>query len=290
MAESRKKTARRFKPNQLYSIISTALVLFMMGLLALLFTHGNKLANQFKENIEFTVIIKDAVSEKEILALKKKLEQEPWVKSAEYVSKADAARIFTKDNQEDFKDLLDYNPLFASINLKLNAAYTSQDSIMSIEKKVMAHDEAGEFYYEHQLVQVLNDNLRKVSWIIMGISLLLLFLALTLIDSTIRLSMYSSRFLIRSMQLVGATRNFITWPFTKRSLLNGSIAAGAAILGLLTMLNFAISQVPELMALQDVTQLILIFIGLGAIGLLFSYVSTHLAVRKYLHMKLDELY
>lgn len=290
MTETRRKTARRFKPNHIYSILSTALVLFMLGLLALLFIHGNKLANQFKENIEFTVIIKDNASEKQILALKKNLEKEPWVKSAEYISKEQAAKIFTQDNQEDFKDLLDYNPLFASINLKLNATYTSQDSIDAIEKQVMAHSEVGEFYYERKLVEVLNDNLRKVSWIIVGISLLLLIIALTLIDSTIRLSMYSGRFLIRSMQLVGATRNFITWPFTKRSLLNGAIASVLAIVTLMTLLNFAIHQVPELMALQDVKMLILTFTGIILMGLIFSFISTHMAVRKYLRMQLDELY
>jgi cell division transport system permease protein len=262
----------------------------MLGLLILLFIHGKKLANQFKENIEFTVIVKDNVKENAILVLKKKLEKEPWVKSAGYVSKEEAARIFTKNNQEDFKDLLNYNPLFASINLKLNAAYTSADSINAIEKRVMSNAEAGEFYYEHQLVQVLNDNLRKLSWIIIGISLLLLVIAITLIDSTIRLSMYSSRFLIRSMQLVGATRSFITWPFTKQSLLNGLIASVLANLALITVLNFAISQIPELMALQDAGQLILLFIGIFTMGLLLSFLSTHFAVQKYLSMKLDELY
>ncbi len=290
MTEKRRTIYGRFKPNHIYSILSIGLVLFMLGLLILLFIHGNKLANQFKENIGFTVIIKDNIKENAILSLKKKLEKESWVKSAEYVSKEEAARIFTQNNQEDFKDLLNYNPLFASINLKLNAAYTSPDSINVIERKVMSNAEAGEFYYEHQLVQVLHDNLRKLSWIIIGISLLLLVIAITLIDSTIRLSMYSSRFLIRSMQLVGATRNFITWPFTKLSLVNGIIAAVLAIIALITVLNFAISQVPELMALQDVWQLILLFIGIVTMGLLLSFLSTHFAVQKYLSMKLDELY
>lgn len=290
MTESRKKMSRRFKPNYVYSIISTALVLFMIGLLALLFIHGNKLANQFKENIEFTVIIKDNVSEKSILALQKQLSAEPWVKSSKYVSKEDAAKIFTQENQEDFKDLLEYNPLFASVNLKLNAGYTSKDSINAIEQRVMAHAEVGEFYYERQLVEMLNDNLRKISWVIAAISLLLVLLAIGLIDSTIRLSMYSSRFLIRSMQLVGATRNFVIWPFTKRSLQNGLIASAIAILALMTLLNFAISQVPELLALQDAAMLLLVFTGILLLGLLFSYLSTHLAVNKYLRMKLDELY
>ncbi len=290
MTESRKKMSRRFKPNYIYSIISTSLVLFMIGLLALLFIHGNKLANQFKENIEFTVIIKDNVSEKSILALQKQLSAEPWVKSSKYVSKEDAAKIFTRENQEDFKDLLDYNPLFASVNLKLNAGYTSKDSINAIEQRVLMHNEVGEFYYERQLVEMLNDNLRKISWVIAAISLLLVLLAIGLIDSTIRLSMYSSRFLIRSMQLVGATRNFVIWPFTKRSLQNGLIASAVAILALMTLLNFAISQVPELLALQDASMLLLVFTGILVLGLLFSYLSTHLAVNKYLRMKLDELY
>lgn len=200
--EEKSSASRRFKPNYLYSVISTSLVLFMIGMLAMVFSSGNKLANQFKENLEFTVIIKDDVNEKDILSLKEQLQKELWVKSATYVSKEDAAKIFTKDSGEDFKDLLDYNPLFASINLKLLSTFTSQDSINMIEKNILAHSEASEFYYEHKLVEVLNDNLRKIGWFIIGISLLLIIIAITLIDSTIRLSMYANRFLIRSMQLV----------------------------------------------------------------------------------------
>ncbi|HYV95230.1 MAG TPA: permease-like cell division protein FtsX, partial [Chitinophagales bacterium] len=192
MAE-KKISSRRFKPNYLFSIVSTSLVLFMLGILALVFSSGKKLANQFKENLEFTVIIKDNVREKEILTLKDTLEKEPWVKSAEYVSKKealdDAAKIFLEDNGEDFKDLLDYNPLFASINLKLYSNFTSQDSINKIEKVVTAHPEVSEFYYERKLVELMNDNLRKIGWFIMGISIILILVAITILDSTIRLSM-----------------------------------------------------------------------------------------------------
>jgi cell division transport system permease protein len=283
-------TPRRFKPNYLYSVVSTSLVLFMIGILAMIFSSGNKLANQFKENLEFTIIIKDNVDEKSILALKDTLQKEPWVKSAVYVSKEEAAKIFTKDSGEEYKDLLDYNPLFASINLKLLSEYTSQDSINSIEKKVLMHTESSEFYYEHKLVEVLNDNLRKIGWFIIAISLLLIIIAVTLIDSTIRLSMYANRFLIRSMQLVGATRSFITKPFLRRSMINGIIASAIAIFLLVLLMKFATMQLPELKTLQDQYFNIFIFAGILIIGLLFSYLSTSFAVSKYLRMKLDELY
>ena len=262
----------------------------MLGILALLFSNGRKLANQFKENLEFTVIIKDNVSEKEILALQDQLKNESWVKSAEYVSKEEAAKIFSKDNGEDFKDLLDYNPLFASINLKLYSDYTSQDSINKIENIVTAHPEVSEFYYEHKLVEVMNDNLRKIGWFIVAISVILIVVAITILDSTIRLSMYAHRLLIRSMQLVGATRAFITKPFLSRSIANGFIAAVVAIAFLFVLMKLAISQVPELHALQDYTVISFIFIGILIIGLLFSFLSTFFAVRKYLRMKIDELY
>ncbi len=290
IVSEKKKSMRRFKPNYLYSVISMSLVLFMLGLLALVFSSGRKLANQFKENLEFTVIIKDNVSEKEILTLKNQLENEPWVKSADYISKEEAAKIFTQDNAEDFKDLLDYNPLFASINLKLYSGYTSQDSLNNIEQLVMAHPEASEFYYEHKLVEVMNDNLRKVGWFIIAISVLLMVVAITILDSTIRLSMYAQRMLIRSMQLVGATRGFITKPFLSRSMINGLIASVIAMLLLLAVMKFALVQIPDLQALQDYRVIALIFASILILGFLFSFFSTLLAVRKYLRMKIEELF
>jgi cell division transport system permease protein len=285
-----KKRSRRFKPNYVYTIITTSLVLFMLGLLGLVFSSGNKLANQFKENLQFTVILKDNADEKEILNLKKELEREPWVREAEYVSKEEAAKIFTKETGEDFKDLLDYNPLFASINLKLNSSYTVADSIQMIEKAITAHKEVSEFYYEHQLLEVLNDNLRKVGWVIFGISVLLIVVAITLIDSTIRLSIYANRFLIRSMQLVGATRGFITRPFLSRSIKHGIIAAALAILLLFLLFTFASKEIPELKTLQDFSSQLILFAGLLLAGIVFSFLSTQLAVRKYLRMRIDELY
>lgn len=262
----------------------------MLGLLGLVFSSGNKLANQFKENLQFTVILKDNVDEKEILSLKKQLESEPWVREADYVSKEEAAEIFTKETGEDFKDLLDYNPLFASINLKLHSAYTADDSVQVIEKAVMSHKEVSEFYYEHQLLEVLNDNLRKIGWMILGISLVLMVVAVTLIDSTIRLSLYANRFLIRSMQLVGATRSFITRPFLARSITHGMIAAAVAIFMLFLLFAFASREIPELRSLHDLPSQVLLYAGLLLIGIIFSFLSTRLAVRKYLRMKIEELY
>lgn len=282
--------SRRFKPNYLYSVVSTSLVLFMISILAMIFSSGNKLANQFKENLEFTLIIKDGVSEQSILALRDLLKKKPWVKSAVYVSKEEAAKIFMKDSGEEFSDLLDYNPLFASVNLKLLSDYTSQDSINMIEKLMLSNTDVIEFYYEHKLVEVLNDNLRKIGWFIIAVSILLIVIAITLIDSTIRLSMYANRFLIRSMQLVGATRGFITRPFIRTSMINGIISSAIAIGLFLLLMQFAIAQLPELKSLQDEKITLLIFAGIVVIGLLFSYLSTSFAVRKYLRMKLDELY
>lgn len=290
MAREQRAVKRRFRPSHFYSIVMTALVLFMIGIVALLFLQGKKLTNQFKENLDFTVIIKDNVSEKNILVLQKKLSSEPWVKKAEYISKDQAAKIFMQDNQEDFKDLLDYNPLFASINLRLNAGYTSPDSIDAIEKRVMSNPEAGEFYYERKLVQVMNDNLRIIGWIMIGLSTLLMIIAVTLIDGTIRLSMYSNRFLIRSMQLVGATRGFIRSPFIKRSLIDGFIAGIIAVIGLLLLLNFSLNQIPDLSVLNDLQVTLMVLAGVMIAGLFFSFISTHFAVSKYLKMKLDELY
>ena len=286
----KKKLSRKFRPNYFYSIVSTALVLFMIGILAFVLSGGRELTTHFKEDVEFQVIIKDNVKEKKVMDLKAELEKEPWVKNAVYVSKEDAAEQFIQETGEDFNDLLGFNPLYASINLNVPAEYFIKDTLSVIEEKITAHSEVSEFYYDRKLVDMLNDKLSKVGWIIIGISLMLLIIAVSLIDSTIRLSMYANRFLIRSMQLVGATRGFITGPFLRKGLTNGAIAALIAMVVLFVLMRFATSQIPDLSILQDPKVATSIYGGMLLFGLLFSLISTRLAVGKYLRMKIDELY
>jgi cell division transport system permease protein len=186
--------------------------------------------------------------------------------------------------------VLDDNPLFASINIHLIPPYTNPDSIAKVKSIVTQNPMVSDFYYMQSLVDAINDNVRKAGFIIMAISGLLLIVAVTLVDSTIRLSMYSNRFLIKSMQLVGATHWFVMKPFMSKGILNGFVSALLAVLGLFAVLNVAINRLPELRVLQDYTITVSLLALIVVLGLAFSFVSTYFAVNKYLKKRLDDLY
>ncbi len=285
-----KLSTKRAKPTYIYSIISVALVLFMLGLLGLIVLHGQKLSDYFKENLDVSIILKDNSKEVDIYKIQKHIEAQPFTKSATYVSKEDAAEEVRKDFDEDFLEVLGYNPLYASININLKADYANKDSLLIIESLILENPEVREVYYQRSLLNLINENVRKVGLVIGVLSILLVMIALTLIDNTIRLAMYSSRFLIKSMQLVGAKRWFIIKPFIAKSIINGFISGVIAILGLAGLLYYGYDYIPELAALLDVTKFLLLFAVIVLLGILISWLSTHRAVRKYLFMKLDELY
>jgi len=284
------KTKSHFQASALYSIIITAIVLFLIGLFGIIFIHGKKLTDYFKQNIEFNVILKDGTSDADAQAYKNQLQSFPFISSAVYVSKTDAAKIFQHDTGEDFTKVLDDNPLFASINIHLLPQYTNTDSIAKVKKIIMQNPAVSDFYYMQALVDAINNNVKKAAYMLIGISALLLIVAITLVDSTIRLSMYSNRFLIKSMQLVGATHWFIVKPFVSRGVINGFISALLAVLGLFVILNASLNYVPELGVLQDYTFTISLMLTIILLGLLFSFISTWLAVNKYLKKRLDDLY
>jgi len=290
MATGRNKAKKRFKPSHIYSIISTALVLFVVGILFLLLIHGRKLSDYIKENISFTIILKNGVSDDAGKKLCAEIMAQPWAKSAEYISKDDAEKIYINEFNDDYHDMLNENPLFASIDLKINAGFSLPDSITAIQTRIQANPSVQEFYYESKLVELANKNFRTFSYIIIALSLLLGFVSYTLIDSTTRLAMYSQRFLLRSMQLVGATNAFIRKPFLIRALFNGLISGLIAVTLLFTLLNFLISVLPDLKALQDFNGTILLFLLIIAFGILFTALSSFVVSNKYLRMHLDELY
>ncbi|MEI7802266.1 MAG: permease-like cell division protein FtsX [Bacteroidota bacterium] len=290
MATSKNKSRRRFKPTHIYSIISTALVLFVAGILFLILLHGRKMSDYLKENISFTVILKDNVTDDEGKKLLAELSSQPYIKSAEYISKTQAQDIYIEEFGDDYRDMLDGNPLFSSIDVKMNANYTQPDSVTVIQNKLQANPAVQEFYYESKLVELANRNFKTISYIIIALSLLLAFVAYTLIDSTIRLAMYSHRFLLRSMQLVGATNSFIRKPFLLKGLLNGFISGIIAVALLITLLNVMLNVLPDLQALQDFNLTILLFAGIVSLGIIFTIGSSFLVVNKYLKMHLDELY
>ncbi|HPT09744.1 MAG TPA: permease-like cell division protein FtsX [Bacteroidales bacterium] len=281
---------RRIATSQFTTIISITLVLFLLGLLGMIILHAQKLSDYVKENIGFSIIMREGVRESGILELKKNLDRAPYVKSAEYIPPDRAAEKLQDELGEDFVGFLGYNPLLPSIDLRIKAAYTVNDSLTRIERQLLQRPEVKEVFYQKSLVDAINRNLEKISLILLGFSAILLFIAIVLINNTIRLSVYSKRFLIRSMQLVGATEGFIRKPFLSRSILHGTVSALVALGILMVMLYFALDQIPELLELQDPVMLIGWAVFIVLLGVFISWSSTYFAVRKYLRIRTDLLY
>lgn len=290
MSKKKRFLPKKAKPSYIYSIISISLVLFMIGLLGVIIINAKNLSVYFKENLEFSIELKDNVRKAEIRQFQKQLEGEDYVRSTQYITKEEATKNFTKEYGENFTQILGYSPLYSSINIYMKSEYVHPDSIRWIEKEILAKSFVKEVYYQRSVLDLINRNVRNVSIIIITISVLLLLIAVTLIESTIRLAMYSNRFLIKSMQLVGATRKFITAPFTSKSILNGLISGVLAVIFLIILIKYAQLQLPDLMILQRWDEFSLLFTGIILTGILISWWSTHRAVTKYLKMHLDDLY
>lgn len=291
MARSEERfNKRRLRASYVTSVVSIALVLFMLGLLGLIMLNARRLSDYVKENIGFSVIMKDNVPESNILIYQKSLNATSFVKSTEYITRQRAAAELQRDLGEDFVDFLGYNPLLPSIEVKLRAEYANNDSLKRIERNVMGNSQVKEVYYQKSLVDMVNQNVQKISMVLFGFSMLLMLISVALINNTIRLSVYSKRFIIKSMLLVGATQGFIQKPFLVTGLLHGLSAASIAIVMLTGVLYLAGRQMPELIGLEDQTMFLALFGLMIIAGMTLSCSSTWLAVRKFLLMKTDHLY
>ena len=288
MAE--KKTERKFVGSTITTVVSLSLVLFMLGLLGIIVLNTSKLSDNLKENIGIQIILNDNAKEVDIQHLTKTLDASDYVKSTEFINKEDAAKRLQEDLGEDFIDFLGYNPLLPSINVHLKAAYANTDSITWIEQEIVGSKLVKEVVYQKSLVSMINENVQKIGLVILAFSSLLMVIAIALINNTIRLSIYSKRFIIKTMQLVGATQGFVSRPFVFKGIKHGIYGAVIAILMLIGVLYFAQKQLPELVELQDETMLATLFGMVIVIGIIISGISTALAVRKYLRSKSDELY
>lgn len=286
----RKRKSKKSKPSYLMSIIGVALVLFLLGILGIIVVHARKLSTYFKEQIELQVILKDSTAQDKALALQTTIQQQPFAKSVDYTSKDQAAKEFKKDFGEDFISILKYNPLYSSIDFKANADYVNKDSLNAIEQKLLTHPIVKEVYYQRSLVHKLDKSIKRLGLIVLASSILLGLVVIVLIDNTIRLAMFSNRFLIKTMQMVGATRWFIAKPFDLRSILNGFLSAVLAIVGLIALMSYARNQLPQLRTLADPQSMILLFVLIIFLGICISLFSTHRSVIRYLKMKLDDLY
>jgi cell division transport system permease protein len=285
-----KLTKRRLRTSYISTIISISLVLFLLGLVGLLVLNAKQVSDYVKENIGFSIIIKEDVKEVDIIKLKKVLDTKNYVKSADHVSKEEAAKELQKELGEDFIEFLGYNPLLASIDVHLHAKYANPDSIEHIKNEINKNPQVKEIYYQKSLVHLINDNVKRIGLIIILFSVLLFLIALTLINNTIRLSVYSKRFIINTMHLVGATRSFIRRPFLLKSVLNGSIAAFIATGLLISTIYFIEKEFSGIINFQNIEIIGILFISVFLLGIIISWLSTYFAVNKYLNINIDKLY
>ncbi len=281
---------RRLKSSYISTVVSITLVLYVLGLLGLIVLHAQKISGHIQENIGFQVILAENAGQPEVMSMQRTIDAMPAVKSSKFISKEEAAEDLMDELGEDFVDFLGYNPLFPSIDVRLRADYTHPDSIQIFENQLTENRIVKEVYYQKSLVHLINENVRRIGFVLLLFSALLTIIAFALINNTIRLSVFAKRFLIKSMQLVGATQSFIRRPFVIKGITQGIIGSIIAIGLLIFTLYTAQRQIPDLQAFQDITLLFLLFALIVILGIIISWVSSYFAVRKYLKIKTDYLY
>ena len=282
---------KRSKPNFIYSIIGVSLVLLIMGIMGWFFLNIQSVGNAFKEDIRISAYLR-TLNKDTIGQIQAFISSQPYAKNVTYVDKESAKAIWNKENNEDWAKILDVNPLPESIDFYAKSDYVNQDSLRTISAQLMQAygDQITDLQYPQNLVSNLNERASKIGLLFLVIAVILCVIVIFSIDNTIRLAMFSNRFIIKTMQMVGATRGFISRPLNLRALINGLISSGIAIFLLLIIIGWAESRVPELKAIRSIELNLLLFGGITLLGVGISVYSTHRSVLKYLKMKLDDLY
>ena len=271
-------------------VISIALVLFLLGCLGLLVINSKKVADHFKEQVVMTIYLNDTAKEVEVNQLKKSLAMADYTKEAQYVSKEKAADLMNAETGEDFMDFVGYNPLKNSIDVYLKADYVTTEQLTEITESLSNKDFIEEIRYDNDLVELMNDNVKKITFWVLIISGLFTLIAVLLINSSIRLAVYSKRFIIKTMQMVGATKTFIRRPFVWKSVQLGIIGALIALVGMAIVLYYLDLTFPELELLRNTVMIIALFVGIFLLGIIITWISTFIATQRFLNLKTDQLY
>lgn len=284
------KLNRRIFKSYLTSTISISMVLFLIGMLGVVLLNANRLADYVRENIGFTLILKDDVQAADIEKLQKELKASDFVKSVEYVDKETAAERLRVELGEDFTGFLGYNPLLSSVDVKLQADYATPEKLVVLETKFLEYPQVKEVTYQRDIVSIINENVQKIGLVLVFFSGLLLLIFFALINNTIRISIYSQRFIINTMLLVGATAGFIRKPFVKRSILFGIVGALAANLLIFILMFVYAPELTGIINVEDYRIFGWVFLSDLFLGVLISWGSTYLAVNKFIRLKFDELF
>ncbi len=285
-----KKLKSRIFTSYLTSTVSITLVLFLLGLLFLILLNAGRLTDYVREKIGFTLVLRDDLPETDIAKLERTLRLKPFVKSIRYVDKETAARELQNELGENFTGFLGFNPLSPSFEVKLYAPYTQSDSLTLLENRLKTIPQVQEVFYQHSLVSVINGNVRKISVFLLIFSGLLLFVFSVLINNTIRISVYSQRFLINNMLLVGATRRFVRRPFVRKSIVFGIWGAVLSCLLIAALMLTYKRELSGVVTVNDFWMLAVVFLLVLVAGIVLSWLSTYVAVNRFLKMKFDELF
>jgi len=271
-------------------VISIALVLFLLGCLGLLVLNAKTISDNFKEQVVVSIYLNESAKEVEVKQLEKSLAMAEYTKSSVYVSKEEAAELMKAEYGEDFLDVVGQNPLQNSIDVHLKADFVTNEILSKITEEISQKDFVQEVRYDSDLVEIMNNNVKKITFWVLIISALFTLIAVLLINSSIRLSVYSKRFIIKTMQMVGATKSFIRKPFILKSVQLGIIGAIVALIGLAIVLYNINQTFPELELLRKPIILTLLFLGVFILGILITWISTFIATQRFLNLKTDHLY
>ena len=290
MSQSGKASIKRGKPSYFMSILGVTLVLFLLGIIGWLVINANKLGDYFKENVEVRAYLRGDLNPKDSVALMNYISAKPYVKSIQYVSKEEGKKIYMQEESEDWSKVLDENPLPNAIYFRIKNQYVNLDTLTSIKADLEAQTYVSDVKYPEALVGKLNKNIQVVSIWLLVLVVIISIVVIFLIDNTIRLAMFSNRFLIKTMQMVGATRWFIAKPLNVRAIINGAISGLSASALLYLVILIAEGSVDWLKTIHDSGLLLLLFFILIVLGIVITLFSTHRSVVKYLKMRLDDLY
>ena len=289
-SKSRNNAVSYFDMQFITSSISTTLVLLLLGLVVFFVLAANNLSVYVRENINFSVLISDDMKETDILKLQKRLNNEPFVKETEYISKKQALKEQTEAMGTDPQEFLGYNPFTASIEIKLHSDYANSDSIAKIEKLIKRNTNIQDVLYQKDLIDAVNENIRNISLVLLALAVMLTFISFALINNTIRLAIYSKRFLIHTMKLVGASWGFIRRPFLKRNIWSGVLAAFIADTILMGAAYWLVSYEPELIRVITPEVMLLVPGAVLVFGVVITFLCAYLSINKYLRMKASTLY
>ena len=291
MSESKSGRHITFFNARLTSTISISLVLFILGIVVLMGILATRLSMYVKENMGFSIVLKENVKESQVKKLQKKLDIAPYVRATQYISKEDALKELEVELGENPKDLLGFNPLQASIEVKLRSDYAHPDSLVWIEKGLRKGTVAiDDIVYQKDLIQLVNDNIRRISFMLLGLAVVLMLISFALISNTIRLGAYSKRFIIHTMKLVGATPAFIRKPFIISNIINGIIGAFIAMALLSGCVYYLLTEFDNLYTLIDLSSLFWVFVIVLLLGVVLTAISAWFAVNRYIRMDRDNLY